>query len=110
MCGTLLQDPCPTWIRIDCFCVRNRVVGLAARRDYLENKGKQMAGTEELLPFFALPYIPDPSAHPSFRDLLQVRALACRTGRILRHILKLRYMRRLYDARWISHGVLTLST
>ncbi|KAF0307173.1 LisH domain-containing protein ARMC9 [Amphibalanus amphitrite] len=39
--------------------------------DYLENKGKQLAGNEELLPFFALPYIPDPSKHPSFRQLFQ---------------------------------------
>ncbi|XP_043196304.1 lisH domain-containing protein ARMC9-like [Amphibalanus amphitrite] len=44
---------------------------MTAFRDYLGNKGKQLAGNEELLPFFALPYIPDPSKHPSFRQLFQ---------------------------------------
>eukprot|EP00899_Mesostigma_viride_P027563 jgi/Mesvir1/7992/Mv25778-RA.2 len=41
---------------------------LQAFRKYLDTCGAEM-GREEFLPFYALPYLPDPSKHPSFQAL-----------------------------------------
>ena len=42
---------------------------------YLETKGAALSQTTEFLPYYALPYIPDPTAHPSFKPLFMVRVL-----------------------------------
>ncbi|KAL4630739.1 lisH domain-containing protein ARMC9 isoform X2 [Arapaima gigas] len=40
-------------------------------RHYLETKGAAICNTPEFLRFYALPFVPDPMAHPSFGDLFQ---------------------------------------
>ncbi|PAA89742.1 hypothetical protein BOX15_Mlig005949g2 [Macrostomum lignano] len=42
-------------------------------RHFLETKGAQLSQTTEFLPFYALPYVPDPRSHPSFRDVFSDR-------------------------------------
>lgn len=41
-------------------------------KTYLETKGAALSQTTEFLPFYALPFVPNPMAHPSFRELFQV--------------------------------------
>lgn len=38
-------------------------------KQYLDNKGASLSKTEEYLHFYALPYIPNPAEHPSFKSL-----------------------------------------
>ncbi|NWU70920.1 ARMC9 protein, partial [Pterocles burchelli] len=38
---------------------------------YLETKGAALSQTTEFLPFYALPFVPNPMAHPSFEELFQ---------------------------------------
>jgi ketosteroid isomerase-like protein len=38
-------------------------------KQYLDNKGAMLSKTEEYLHFYALPYVPNPSDHPSFKVL-----------------------------------------
>lgn len=38
-------------------------------KHYLETKGAALSQTTEFLPYYALPYIPDPTSHPSFKPL-----------------------------------------
>ncbi|XP_014801558.1 PREDICTED: lisH domain-containing protein ARMC9 isoform X2 [Calidris pugnax] len=38
---------------------------------YLETKGAALSQTTELLPFYALPFVPNPMVHPSFKELFQ---------------------------------------
>lgn len=38
-------------------------------KTYLETKGAALSQTTEFLPYYALPYIPDPTSHPSFKPL-----------------------------------------
>lgn len=38
-------------------------------KDFLNTKGAELSKTEEFLHFYALPYIPNPSEHPSFKIL-----------------------------------------
>ncbi|KAG8520932.1 LisH domain-containing protein ARMC9, partial [Galemys pyrenaicus] len=40
-------------------------------KTYLETKGAALSQTTEFLPFYALPFVPNPRAHPSFKDLFQ---------------------------------------
>ncbi|KAM4041567.1 lisH domain-containing protein ARMC9 isoform 3-T4 [Anomaloglossus baeobatrachus] len=40
-------------------------------KTYLETSGAALSQTTEFLPFYALPFVPNPAAHPSFRDLFQ---------------------------------------
>ncbi|KAM3876371.1 lisH domain-containing protein ARMC9 [Diretmus argenteus] len=40
-------------------------------KKYLETRGAALSQTTEFLPFYALPYVPNPTVHPSFRDLFQ---------------------------------------
>ena len=42
-------------------------------KTYLETKGAALSQTTEFLPYYALPYIPDPTSHPSFKPLFTVR-------------------------------------
>lgn len=38
-------------------------------KHYLDTKGHKLAQTSEFLQFYALPYIPNPLSHPSFKDV-----------------------------------------
>ncbi|XP_030351897.1 lisH domain-containing protein ARMC9 isoform X4 [Strigops habroptila] len=38
---------------------------------YLETKGAALSHTTEFLPFYALPFVPNPMVHPSFKELFQ---------------------------------------
>ncbi|KFZ68164.1 LisH domain-containing protein ARMC9, partial [Podiceps cristatus] len=38
---------------------------------YLETKGAALSETTEFLPFYALPFVPNPMVHPSFKELFQ---------------------------------------
>lgn len=38
-------------------------------KSYLETKGAALSQTTEFLPYYALPFIPDPTSHPSFKPL-----------------------------------------
>ncbi|XP_055472745.1 lisH domain-containing protein ARMC9 isoform X5 [Psammomys obesus] len=40
-------------------------------KTYLETKGAALSQTTEFLPFFALPFVPNPMVHPSFKELFQ---------------------------------------
>ena len=46
--------------------------GMTMLRSFLETKGETFSNEPELLPFYALPYVPDPLHHPSFKDLFTV--------------------------------------
>ncbi|KAF1557984.1 LisH domain-containing protein ARMC9, partial [Eudyptes schlegeli] len=41
---------------------------------YLETKGAALSQTTEFLPFYALPFVPNPMVHPSFKELFQDKA------------------------------------
>ncbi|NXG26377.1 ARMC9 protein, partial [Grallaria varia] len=38
---------------------------------YLESKGAALSQTTEFLPFYALPFVPNPMVHPTFKELFQ---------------------------------------
>lgn len=40
-------------------------------KNYLETRGAALSQTTEFLPYYALPFVPNPMVHPSFRDLFQ---------------------------------------
>ncbi|XP_054838948.1 lisH domain-containing protein ARMC9 [Eublepharis macularius] len=40
-------------------------------KTYLETKGAALSQTTEFLPFYALPFVPNPVIHPSFKELFQ---------------------------------------
>uniref|UniRef100_A0A8C3YE39 LisH domain-containing protein ARMC9 n=1 Tax=Catagonus wagneri TaxID=51154 RepID=A0A8C3YE39_9CETA len=40
-------------------------------KTYLETKGAALSQTTEFLPFYALPFVPNPTVHPSFKELFQ---------------------------------------
>ncbi|XP_014109766.1 PREDICTED: lisH domain-containing protein ARMC9 isoform X3 [Pseudopodoces humilis] len=40
-------------------------------KSYLETKGAALSQTAEFLPFYALPFVPNPMVHPSFKELFQ---------------------------------------
>ncbi|XP_057283164.1 lisH domain-containing protein ARMC9 isoform X7 [Pezoporus wallicus] len=40
-------------------------------KGYLETKGAALSQTTEFLPFYALPFVPNPMVHPSFKELFQ---------------------------------------
>ncbi|KAJ1563158.1 LisH domain-containing protein armc9 [Cladochytrium tenue] len=42
-------------------------------KHYLETRGAALCRTAQFLPFFALPYVPDPRSHPSFMELFTER-------------------------------------
>ena len=45
-------------------------------KHYLETRGAALSQTTEFLPYYALPFVPNPMVHPSFRDLFQVTPLS----------------------------------
>ncbi|XP_071508991.1 lisH domain-containing protein ARMC9-like [Diadema antillarum] len=40
-------------------------------KKYLETRGASLSQTTEFLPFYALPFVPDPTRHPSYKELFQ---------------------------------------
>ena len=44
-------------------------------RDYLDSQGCNFSRSEEVLAYFALPYIPNPSDHPAFRHIFTAKWL-----------------------------------
>lgn len=40
-------------------------------KQYLETRGATLSQTTEFLPYYALPFVPKPTVHPSFKDLFQ---------------------------------------
>ncbi|XP_059507093.1 lisH domain-containing protein ARMC9 isoform X2 [Stegostoma tigrinum] len=40
-------------------------------KSYLETRGAALSQTTEFLPFYALPFVPNPTVHPSFKELFQ---------------------------------------
>ncbi|XP_056132825.1 lisH domain-containing protein ARMC9 [Lampris incognitus] len=40
-------------------------------KHYLETRGGALSQTTEFLPYYALPFVPNPNIHPSFKDLFQ---------------------------------------
>ncbi|XP_071840885.1 lisH domain-containing protein ARMC9-like isoform X3 [Apostichopus japonicus] len=38
-------------------------------KSFLETKGAALSQTTEFLPFYALPFVPDPTKHPSYKEL-----------------------------------------
>uniref|UniRef100_A0A8C2NF57 LisH domain-containing protein ARMC9 n=1 Tax=Capra hircus TaxID=9925 RepID=A0A8C2NF57_CAPHI len=45
--------------------------GISYFKTYLETKGVALSQTTEFLPFYALPFVPNPMVHPSFKELFQ---------------------------------------
>lgn len=43
-------------------------------KNYLETKGSSLSQTTEFLPYYALPFVPNPMDHPSFKPLFTVSA------------------------------------
>ncbi|XP_075427071.1 lisH domain-containing protein ARMC9 isoform X5 [Ascaphus truei] len=44
-------------------------------KTYLETSGATLSQTTEFLPFYALPFVPNPAAHPSFKGLFQASSM-----------------------------------
>lgn len=42
---------------------------------YLKTRGAVLSQTTKFLPYYALPFVPNPAVHPSFKDLFQVPLL-----------------------------------
>eukprot|EP00064_Thunnus_orientalis_P005806 superscaffoldBa00000585_g5820 len=40
-------------------------------KQYLETQGAALSQTTEFLPYYALPFVPNPTVHPSFKNLFQ---------------------------------------
>ncbi|XP_032381628.1 lisH domain-containing protein ARMC9 isoform X2 [Etheostoma spectabile] len=40
-------------------------------KQYLETRGAALSQTTEFLPYYALPFVPNPTVHPSFKDLFR---------------------------------------
>ena len=45
---------------------------MAAFRGFLESRAADLANNKELATYFALPYVPDLSKHPTFKNLFLV--------------------------------------
>ena len=60
-------------------CVRQDLADFEERifhlKHYLETRGAALSQTTEFLPYYALPFVPNPRVHPSFRELFQVPCL-----------------------------------
>jgi len=46
--------------------------GMNAFKRYLETRGSSLSQTTEFLPFYALPFVPNPRTHPSYKELFAV--------------------------------------
>ncbi|XP_078616903.1 lisH domain-containing protein ARMC9-like isoform X1 [Branchiostoma floridae x Branchiostoma japonicum] len=73
---------------------------MSAFKDYLETGGATLSQTTEFLPFYALPFVPNPRAHPSFKELFSeswVPDLKMRLEKFLTLTLKSASQPRLFD-------------
>lgn len=52
-------------------------------KQYLSTRGSSLCKTTQFLSFYALPYVPDPSTHPSFKDLFETRWVKEIHGRLI---------------------------
>jgi hypothetical protein len=50
----------------------DRERAMAAFRGYLESRAADLANNQDLATYFALPYVPDLSKHPTFKNLFLV--------------------------------------
>lgn len=41
-------------------------------KKYLETRGATLSQTTEFLPYYALPFVPNPKGHPSYKELFTV--------------------------------------
>ncbi|XP_074859915.1 lisH domain-containing protein ARMC9 isoform X2 [Carettochelys insculpta] len=67
-------------------------------KTYLETKGAALSQTTEFLPFYALPFVPKPMVHPSFKELFRdnwTPELKTRLEKFLSLTLKVRHAPRL---------------
>lgn len=46
--------------------------GMNRFKTYIETRGAQLSQTTEFLPFYALPFVPNPKMHPSYKELFAV--------------------------------------
>ncbi|ESO95759.1 hypothetical protein LOTGIDRAFT_214855 [Lottia gigantea] len=73
---------------------------MTAFKKYLENRGATLSQTTEFLPFYALPFVPNPKAHPSYKELFEEnwsRELRSRLNTFLTLSLKSTKQPRLFD-------------
>ena len=57
-------------------------VSMAGFRTFLETRGAELSRTPEFLPYYALPYVPQPADHPTFRELFMPAWLGELRGRV----------------------------
>ena len=57
------------------FQPRPVVAAMARFRQYLEQRGTRLCATAEFLPFYALPFVPEPERHPSFASIFTVSGI-----------------------------------
>uniref|UniRef100_H2YYH6 LisH domain-containing protein ARMC9 n=1 Tax=Ciona savignyi TaxID=51511 RepID=H2YYH6_CIOSA len=51
-------------------------------KQFLETKGSDLSQTTEFLPFYALPFVPNPMQHPSFKELFSTYWVPDLRGRV----------------------------
>ncbi|KAJ3021459.1 LisH domain-containing protein armc9 [Thoreauomyces humboldtii] len=51
---------------------QNIVQTMEPFKQFLETRGSELCKTPQFLSYYALPYVPDPLAHPSFKDIFEV--------------------------------------
>ncbi|XP_052760262.1 lisH domain-containing protein ARMC9-like isoform X1 [Mya arenaria] len=69
-------------------------------KNFLETKGKTLSQTTEFLPFYALPFVPNPRNHPSYKELftdIWTKDLEVRLEKFLTLALKSTPQPRLFD-------------
>ena len=55
-----------------CMFSQDTESGMNSFKAYLETSGAALSQTTEFLPFYALPFVPNPTTHPSYRELFSV--------------------------------------
>lgn len=76
-------------------------------KNYLETRGATLSQTTEFLPYYALPFVPNPKGHPSYKELFTdswIKDLEVRLEKFLTLALKSTPQPRLFD---IYRGVST---
>ncbi|XP_061594464.1 lisH domain-containing protein ARMC9 isoform X2 [Cololabis saira] len=68
------QDRAEYEERISCF------------KQYLETRGAALSQTTEFLPYYALPFVPNPTVHPSFKDLFQDSWIPQLKGKVVKFL------------------------
>ena len=65
------------WLVLSCFLYflqdqGDLEISMKIFKSFLETKGAALSQTTEFLPFYALPFVPDPTCHPSFQPIFSV--------------------------------------